>query len=425
VAVTIFSRMRSNISSAVMKKMLPYFGASAVILAAMILGKAFSFVWRILILRYNVTFLGEIELFSTTLGLATTFATLAFPAALIRFSLQRKTKAWRYVSHAALRSLQAFILVGGGVWLISRFIPLFTLNTQLPLALFLGLVLLIAGQKLALAFLNSQKKFSLYGLGEYVVGPGLKLILFVGILLGIFQKNFLFPHVIWSMVLAAIISIGWVLGQKAKQSMRLSQLEKKEFLSYSLFLSSSFLAFMVYSALDVYVLQYFFGLITVGIYAGMLTIINLMDLLFLPFLHTFPAHLSERKTRVAKINFTNRTVGVLIKLGLISGLGIAGFGAVFIRLLTGNALNISIWILLAFVLFKILHYGVVHVYRHYLDFQGYQAFTAQTMFVSLVLKGVLCLLLVPSTGLIGLAAANVITDIAHSWLLWRRIRTST
>jgi O-antigen/teichoic acid export membrane protein len=412
--------MRSNISSAVMKKMLPYFGASAVILAAMILGKAFSFVWRILILRYNVAFLGEIELFSTTLGLATTFATLAFPAALIRFSLRRKAKAWSYFSHAALCSLQALILVGGGVWLISQFIPLFTPNTQLPLALFLGLVLLITGQKLALAFLNSQKKFTLYGLGEYVIGPGLKLILLIGILLGIFQNNFLFPHVIWSMVLAAFVSIVWVLGQKAKQSVSLSQLEKKEFLSYSLFLSGSFLAFMVYSALDVYVLQYFFGLITVGLYAGMLTIVNLMDLLFLPFLHTFPVHLAERKTRLAKINFTNRTAGVLIKLGLISGLGIAGFGTVFIRLLTGSALNISIWILLAFAPYKILHYGVVHVYRHYLDFQGEQKFTAQTMFLSLGIKLFLCVVLVKPWGLVGLATANIVTDLFHiGWLIHR------
>ena len=424
-AVTIFGLSKLPTQFKSLQKMLPFFGASAVIFVMMILGKAASFLWRMLLLRENVAFLGEIELFSTTLGLAVTFSTLAFPAALIRFSLRNKAKSLSYLVYSFKQVFQAFLVVGGALWIFSKFGTFLTPNTQLPLSIFLVIVLLSIGHRLALAYANSQKKFTLYGLGEYVFAPGLKLILLLGILLGVFQQTFLFPHVLWSLAIAALITLTLAFRRKIGQSApSLSINDQKTFRSYSFFLSGSFLAFMVYSALDIYLLQYFFESTTVGIYVGMLTLINLMDLLFLPFLHTFPAHLAEKKQLAARIVFTTSTAGLLVKIGLLLGLCLAIFGVFFFPVLSGDVLRIPFLVLLAFTIYKTAHYGLVHVYRHYLDFQGEQVFTARTMFASLAVKALFCFLFVPSMGIAGLAAANIITDLLHSWLLLRRIRSS-
>lgn len=409
----------------VWKKLSPLLGSSAVILAAMIAGKAASFVWRVLMVRYDLVFLGEVEVFSTTLGLAVTFSTLAFPAALTRFALRQQHLAVGYLVHAFFRLLLMFGLVGVAVGVLARISPLFTPNTQLPIAVFLGLVLVVASSKLALGYLNSQKKFTLYGLGEYGLTPVFKLILFLGILGGVWSKAFLFPHVVWSTFIGALMVVLATLWLKRKQPVTtLAKTEKKQFLSYSLFLSSSFLTFMVYGALDVYLLQYFFGSAMVGVYAGLLTLINLSDVFFLPFLHTFPAHLADKKTRAKRVQFTEQTGLFLLKLGLVAGVGLAGVGALLLPIISNNALQTSFWILLAFVVYKALHLGLVHVYRHYLDFQGEQAFTARTMAISLVVKSMLCLLWVPPWGIAGLAAANIATDGVHVWLLRRKIRFS-
>lgn len=424
-AVTILNNSRYKAELSKFKKMLPFFGSSAIILIAMIVGKAFSFIWKILLLRYDVSFLGEIELFSTSLGLVITFSTLAFPAALIRFSLLKKTKAKQYFFHALSRGWKSFLIVSIALWLFSKFGTFLTPNTQLPLLTFLAIVFLSAIHRFSLAYLNGQKRFVEYGLGEYILAPGLKLILLIAILLGFFQKTFLFPHVIWSIILTAMIVIAFTFKNKNKQQTKgLTKKEKKDFLSYSTTLSSSFLTFMIYGALDVYLLQYFFNTTVVGLYAGMLTLINLMDLVFLPFLHTFSAHLSEKKSNQSKIVFTANTASMLVKMGLITGIVLSLLGLFLLPILSKNVLQVSIQLLLIFTIFKTLHLGVVHVYRHYLDFQGEQAYTAKTMFLSLIVKLLLSLALVGNWNLIGLAVANIITDLFHSYLLLRRVHFS-
>lgn len=402
-----------------------YFRSSVFILLAMIAGKAASFFWKIILLRSNVSLLGEIEVFLTTVGLAVTFSTLAFPAAVTRFALRKKSKAFSFFLHGLLQSCLVFLVVSVALWAFSRTGLLFTAHTHIPFFALVAVVFVSVAQEFSLAFLNSQKKFTLYGIGEYVLTPLLKLGLLLLIFFGVLSKNFLFTHVVWATVIGAVV-VGALpfLKRKASISASLTLAEQQTFRSYSLFLTGSFLSFMVYSALDVYFLQYFFNSALVGIYVGMLTLINLLDLLFLPFLHTLPARLSEETTAQKRIVVTKNTTRLLLKWGLLLGAVGTLLSSSLLPIISNHTVEISIGIIGAFMLFKVVDSSLVLVYRHYFDFQGQQDYTAKTMLLSLVVKAVLCLVLVKPWGLAGLAVGNISTDLFHTWLLVRRMRAA-
>lgn len=386
----------------------------------MVVGKAASFIWRILLTGHDLVFLGEIEVFMTTLGLAVASSSLAFPGALARFALRYKSKAAGYLKYAFKQTAAMFAITGAIIWLLFQSGILFTQNTRLPLLAFLILIWVVCAQKLALAYLNSQKKFFLYGLGEYVFSPLFKLALFIGILIKIFPDSFLFSHVIVSIFLGAgtVLALTWFTRTPSIAN-PLSAAEMKRFSSYSSFLNGSFLTFMIYGALDVYFLQYFFESQMVGVYAGLITLINLGDILFQPFLQTFQAHMADAKTRSKKIRFVFRTSNMLVKAGVIWSSATAVFGYFFLPLVSNNALQVSFSALLAFGIYKTLHFGIVHVYRHFLDFEGKQRFTAKTMAASLAVKLLVGICVIPQFGLGGLAMTNIIADLVHIWFLRR------
>lgn len=398
--------------------------SSGVILVAMILGKAASFFWKMLVLRLDVSLLGQIEVFLTTLGLATTFSTLALPAAVTRFALLTPTKHQTYWREGVRRSLPAFLVVTAVLFLLTRWGVLMSERATVILPIFLLLLILSIFQDFSLASLNAQKRFAAYGLGEYVLVPALKLGLLILILLGWLPPSLLFSQVIWALGAAALlISLLPFTRKPSLTPTAITVAEKNTFWSYSLFLSGSLLTFMLYNALDVYVLRYFFDSTMVGIYVGMLSLINLMDLSFLPFLHTLPARLSERKKAAGRRELTYDITQLLLVCGVVFGTAGTLLSAVLLPLISNYAAVVPISVIALFMLFKTIHSAFVLVYRHYLDFQGEQKFTAQTMGLALVLKAAACLLLVPPFGLAGLAAGNLVADVFHWWLLRDRVRS--
>lgn len=397
-----------------------FLNSGLLVLAFMILGKIFSFFWKMLVLRHNVQILGEIEVILTTLGVATTLTTLALPAALTRFALKEKRQATSYLLTSLSFSAIAFLIVSLLVLLSSS--KILTLESEVKnlVSLFLLAILASATQENSLAYLNSQKKFLLYGLGKHFLVPTIKIVLLGSILLGFLNKGLIISHVLWSTILATlVISLLTFKNISFKKLIPLKKKQKKRFFSYSTFLSASFLSFILYGAADIYFLQFFFGARTVGEFVGLITIVNILDLILLPFLQIFQAHLADKKAN-HKIKFTQNIFISLLIIGLAAGLIIASTGNKILAFVSNNTLNFPLWLIFLFSVWKTIHFSFVLLPRNYLDFFGKEKYTAKTMLISLILKVAIGSILIPTQKITGLLLTNILVDIFHTWFLFRK-----
>lgn len=391
------------------------------------LGKIFSFIWKSLLLRESIELVGEIEVLFTTLGLMTAFSVLALPAAFSRFSLKNRKKTIPYKNLALKKSGIIYVLLISIIFLISAAFQNFYQKIFIvPVITFIILLISNLLQEFYLAFLNIEKKFATYGLFKFVFQPGIRFILLFLILLGLISKKFIFDHVIVSIVFPIILLSIVLIGTKffRRQKSALSKKEVSRFMSYTTALSGSFVSFIAFGTIDIYLIQYFTGNYYVGIYSAIFMIINILDLLFAPFLQTFQVHLADRKEVKNKEKFAKKTIIGLFISGSAVGLIITTLLPTFSSRFLGIE-NISTLMILFFVIAKIMHSSLVLISRHYLDFEGEEKFTFKTMNISLILKVILGIILIPKVGLMGAAISQIIVEIVHLWLLKNKARFLT
>lgn len=408
-----------------------YFKLGIGLTSILLSGKALSFLWKILLLQKNVELVGQIEVFLTSLGLVTAFCTMALPSAFSRFSLLTPKKTHAYLIFSLFQSVKLLGLLSIFSILFSFFFPYLSAQVYVvSLGLFLFTLFFSTFNEFLLVFLNIQKKFTLYGLGRYFWMPFLKILGLILIFQHILSENFLFVHVVWASIGAVFFTLISLLYQgklfslsflkKNKKRYSLSNLEKKKFLSYSFLLSGSFITYMIYGSLDIYLIRYFMGNFTVGVYAAFFMGVNVLELLFSPFLQTFQIHLAERKKVQEKKTFTRKTALTLFTVGMF----LAFFFSFILLFLMRNFISVnasSLIMILTFLVAKVIQSSFVHILRMYLDYQGEQIFTLKTMSTSLGIKVIIGVIATYKWGLLGLALTQYITEHIHSVLLWRKI----
>lgn len=403
-----------------------YFQSNLPLIILITLGKAFSFIWKTILLKENIELVGKIEVFLTTLGLVTAITTLGFPATFARFSLRNKDKTAAYQSLALNETKKIFLKTIIAIFLVLIFFKEFYQKIFIiPIFIFLFILFLNLIQEFFLVFLNITRNFNRYGIAKFILQPGLRLIFIVFYTLGLFNKNILFNHIFIAIILSSIITLYFLSRTNYFQIKKatLSQKESKSFLSYANSLSGSFITFMIYGAIDIYLIEYFSGNFLVGIYSAIFMLINILDLLFNPFLQTFQVHLAEKNGLQEKINFTRKNIISLALFSLLSGLFISILGPIFLTSffkINNYLLSITI-----FVIAKIIHSTFVLINRHLLDFEGEEKFTFKTMTISLIIKIILGIIFINLFGLVGLAVSQLVTEIIHYQLLKIKINQLT
>jgi O-antigen/teichoic acid export membrane protein len=399
-----------------------YLKHNFVLVVLISIGKILSFGWKTLLLKESIELVGEIEVLLTTLGLLLSITSLAFPSAFGRFSLINKKRTKEYGKFAFIQTVKIFILISLIILTTSiLFSDFYQKIFIIPFISFSLLLFSVVVQEFFLVFLNIKKRFTGYGVSKFILQPGIKIFFLGLILLGVISKRMLLDHVVWSIFLTTLIT-GLFLIKKInlkKETVSLQDKEKKGFLSYSRSLSGSLISFIVYGSVDIYLIQYFLGNFSVGIYSAIFMGINAMELLFSPFLQTFQVHLSEKKQQLQKQLFTQRTSYLLIVLGILMGLLIFIVLPPFLKYVLSIE-NINKFVILFFIIAKIIHSTIVLLLRHYLDFEGEEKFTLKTMGLSLLLKTFLGIILIPRMGLLGLAIAQITAELIHVLLLKRK-----
>ncbi|MFZ5438234.1 MAG: lipopolysaccharide biosynthesis protein [Patescibacteria group bacterium] len=383
------------------------------------LGKAISLIWKSILLKQNIELVGIIEVLLTTLGLLTALTTLAIPAAFARFSLKNRLKILQYKNFALKQIGKIFIIMVLAISLVALTAKAFYQQVFIISSVAFSLLLLTnVIQELFLTYINVEKKFILYGCLKFIAQPLLKIGLLSLVIAQFLQQSVLFNHVIWSIIITTVIT---TIILKIKTSFfkpvikKLNIIEQQEFLTYTKFLSGSFLSFIIYGAIDIYLIQYFLGNFYVGIYSAIFMFVNILDLVFSPFLQTFQVYLADKKNIFYKKKFTQKAVIGLLFSGLLIGLPISLLIPSFFEFFLNEKIYLTTTLI--FVISKIIHSAVVLIIRHYLDFEGKEQFTFKTMNIALISKTVLGILLISKLGIFGLAISQLITEIVHLLIL--------
>jgi O-antigen/teichoic acid export membrane protein len=409
-----------------------YFKAGATISPILFSGKILSFIWKILLLEKSVELVGKTEVLLTSLGLVTSFVTLALPAAFSRFSLKKATKTVSYFVFSIIQSLKLFSIITL-VGLVIIFLLPDSLGELLvvPIHIFLITVLCLAFQEFLLVFLNIKKNFFLYGLSKYFWVPLIKVAALVAIINKQFTHETVFFQIVISFAITTVITLLSLLTKvkkinffKVSEKNKLTIKEKNNFLSYSTLLNGSLVTYIIYGSIDVYLINYLMGSFFVGIYSAIFMGINLVELTLSPFLQTFQVHLAEKKSTKQKIKFTKKIAILLLKIGFLVSILLTPIILVFVK----NIIEINFSLIITtfnFSLAKVIDTSLVQILRLYLDYQGNQKFTFKTMIYSLLLKAIAGTTLIYFFGLIGLAFASLVTEIKHGILVWKKMFKNT
>lgn len=396
-----------------------YLKNNLILVAFIGLGKAFSLIWKSILLKQNIELVGTIEVLLTTLGLLTALTTLAIPAAFARFSLKNRLKTFQYKNFALKQIGRIFIVIVLLICLIALTLKAFYQQIFIiSLSIFSLLLLANVIQELFLTYINVEKKFILYGFLKFITQPLLRIGLLSLVITGFLNQSALFNHVIWSIIITTIFT---AIILKIKTNFfkptikKLNKNEQHQFLTYTKFLSGSFLSFIIYGAIDIYLIQYFLGNFYVGIYSAIFMFVNILDLVFSPFLQTFQVYLADKKSLFYKKRFTKKAVSGLLFSGLLVGIPISLLIPSFFEFFLNEKIYLISIVL--FVIGKIIHSAVVLLIRHYLDFEGKEQFTFKTMNIALISKIFLGIILISKLGILGLAISQLVTEIIHLLIL--------
>lgn len=381
------------------------------VIAIMVLGKAISLGWKLVIVRLGPETLGTTQLILTALTLLTSFSLLGMQTTLGRFA----SIAWHQHQYARAQQLLVLSLkwCGGlgitlalGCWLgpelIKTVLKLPAVSASDLRLLGLAVPLAVASE-LAWSFLAAQRRVMTYGLTRYVLLPVARLGLLVALMMaGLPVTQIIVWHLVGAVVISA--SLTWILGRLPRSLVAkpLPEKYRKQLVKYALSIAGSFILFMVYGSTDVLLLNHFGSLEVVGLLSALFIFTELADIFFTGFLNLFQSFLSAfHKDPVAGWKFTLLTSAGLLIGGLLVTTVLTTFRGLLISWLLGPEYQSISQIIGLALIIKTLESSIVFSLHHFLDFYGYVKVTVALMAIGLVVKVAAGWLLIAQYGLTG------------------------
>lgn len=392
-----------------------YWRQGAEIIAAVLIGKAFAALWKLLLARIGPTQFGVISIALTAFYTFSSFGLLGFHTALMRFVAIAKNARRTEAAHALLRlsvklTLAVSLLLMAAVTAFPDMLP-FVLSASAraigPVRAYLWIAPVLALSELLWSYMAATGNMRRYALSKYVSTPVLRLsFLAVLILLGKTTVPYLLLHLGVSSLLAFVLAVGLIIRYRDKAAWNTPS--DSRFLPYAIAMSGSFLAFTLYGALDVLFAARFLGPQAVGLLAalGMLTQ-DALDILYGPLLNVIPAHMgSMRRDIRAGFSFIGANIGMFLMTGTVLAIAIFSVRRPVVTYLLGPSYETIVPLVGLFLLTRVADNAIVLPLRHFLDFYGHVRLTLILMLISLAAKGVTGAVMIPRLGLYGIWLAQ-------------------
>lgn len=392
------------------------------VLTTVILGKALSLLWKILLARLGPESFGTVEIALSTFFTLSSFSLLGFHTALMRFvaiaSASRSTSlALALLRFSVTLALALSLLVVACFSLFPNILPtLITASSETiaDIGRFLWIVPILTASEIIWAYFAATKRVGEYGIMKYMLSPAFRLVgLLVLIGLRIINQFTLLLHLGIASLLALLIAS--VLVRNHKVLPYADWRIKKQFLTFSFTMSGSFVAFVLYGVLDVFFVARFLGPVSVGLLAaiGILTK-EVLDAVLGPILNIFQTNLGSAYRNITKgLTFTLTNIGIFLLAGTAMGWGIYITRHLLIRLILGSAYGEVAPFIVIFFALHLLETAIILPLRHFLDFYGHVKTTLMLMVVVLVIKAAVGLVTVPTYGLWGIALAQLMSITVH------------
>jgi O-antigen/teichoic acid export membrane protein len=405
-------------------QVLTFFKGGFSVLIAMVVGKAISFIWKLVLARQGADVLGHTQLLLTLIGLVSGLVLLGFPAALTRFSALNYQKKMQASSRQLLAIILKYLvllslLVAGvgpilGRWLESTWSIKLT-NTPQDFVILYTLPLLVVSE-LIWAYFNGQRQLGRYSWGKFVLQPFFRLITLVGLLVwGVSANGLVVGHISLAIIASGLISF-WIVQLPLLSVVKATRRQLPSgFVAYATPLNLSAVAFMIFGSIDVFLLNQFTSIETIGLYAVLVLLAELMDIFFLPALNILPSFLSQYHQKASAGGlFVLKVMFVLLIGGGSLALILFAAKDLVITWLFGQQYALALSLVGLVLIQKVAESAVVMPLRHYLDFYGYVKQTFILMLVILVVKLALSYFLIGQWGLAGALSALVIVQILHA-----------
>ena len=390
---------------------------SALIVTFVFLGKSVSFIWKVVLARYGPDTLGIVQVSMVALTLLTNFSLLGLQTTVIRFMSmlreQKKSDLAEHVFFFTVRFSFTFVLVfialtvGFPEQMKSLLHLQFLSDNSIRL---LGLSLpAFVGIELLTSYLNAHSNIMAYGLGKYLLQPTFRVtFLFVFLIFSLDIQTTISLHILCSSVVSCgVLLIASKLWKKVG-SIRtpLKPTLREEYFRYSIPVAGSFLLFIFYGSIDTFLLSTYGTLSLVGLFSGVLLLIDLTDMFFVPSLNLLYLHLGKfSQTPKQGTQYILQKMKIFLCLALLVFVGIAVTKAPLTQFILGQEYMETIPFILPLLFTKLLEHTIIFPLRHLLDFYGYVKQTLLFMLVSLVSKIAFGIIFTQQYGILGVILA--------------------
>ncbi|MDQ3008608.1 MAG: oligosaccharide flippase family protein [bacterium] len=419
------SRIRNILINVISSEHYQYFWKSSfTVLAAILLGKATSLIWKVVLARLGPESLGFTQFILNILTLTSGFALLGLPATLTRFVAIAHSKhnatqvtalfyfVLRVTAVTSLFAVSIFVMI---LLLFSDELSMQLLKDPQNTIILVGIPFLVFTEVIS-SYLNGVRRVTSYSVLKYLLPPLLRLSLLGLLLLFGFQNNSLLTqHILLSTIIASLGGLMLSHFSWNKVKTKLKPVLQRELIKYSVPVSGSFLLFIAFGSLDTLLINKYIGITAVGLYSVLLLLSEITDIFFLSFINLIQPYLGslfDQKRKGGR--FVILTCLFLVVGGVAISLPIYIFRDFILDTLFGSEYAV-VGSFVAFILLqKVLESALVMPLRHFLDFYGYVKETFSLMLLMLIIKVGLSWYLISHYGFYGAMISQVIIQVIHA-----------
>ncbi len=399
-----------------------YWKSGISILAAVIIGKLISLIWKLYLARLGPSSLGLVEITMTVLFSLGSLSLLGFHTALIRFvtiaTVKNATQTARALLNVVLRiSLSLALCIIAFFLLFPHALPVLfsaSSNQLAQIQRYLWIVPFISLTEVFWSYLASIKHMSEYALAKYIAPPSFRLIALITlIVIGARVDMSLIIHPVIAALLAFLLSLAFMKNHLT-QIIPLTKQQLIGFISFAVPMNGSFILFVLYEALDTILVARYLGTKDIGLLSALVLIADVPNALFVPLLDIFQAHMGKAHASIRKgalFLTTNSIIFFVTAIGMCSVLFILRHDIV--RIFLGNEYSYIIPFVGMFLFLTAIKTSIILPVRHFLDFYGYVRTTLFLMAFSLIVKGGIGIYAIPRFGLLGVIYMQIGATFIH------------
>jgi O-antigen/teichoic acid export membrane protein len=398
---------------------------SALIILFVFLGKSVSLIWKVVLARYGPDTLGLVQVSMVALTLLANFSLFGLQTTVIRFMSmlkeQKQSELAEHIFFFTVRFSFTFVAILVGLTVIfpeqmKNLLQLqFLSNNYIRL---LGLSLpAFVGIELLTSYLNVHSKIMAYGVGKYLLQPVFRVVfLFVFLTFSLDIQTTINLHILFSSlvscVVLAVVSNLW--KKVGSLQTPLDPKLREEYFRYSLPVAGSFLLFIFYGSIDTFLLSKYGTLSLVGLFSGLLLLIDLTDMFFVPSLNLLYLHLGKFSHDPKQgTYYVLRKMKIFLSIAVVVFAGIAVTKTPLTHFILGPEYMVAVPFVLPLLFTKLLEHTVIFPLRHLLDFYGYVKQTLFFMSVSLMTKIILGVIFTQQYGILGVILAVSLSNLLH------------